>query len=89
MSTALAEPTTDTTTHEQTTTGPGSVKHVVPKVKSLEAYVFGSPVTALCGVVFVPTKDPQALPVCQPCKAIYEDDDAINEASRRLREESQ
>ena len=32
-----------------------------------EAYVLGTPVDALCGAVFVPSRDPKSCPVCQPC----------------------
>jgi hypothetical protein len=37
----------------------------------LEARVLGTPVTALCGFVWVPSKDPKQLPVCQKCADIY------------------
>jgi hypothetical protein len=30
------------------------------------------PVTALCGKVWVPGRDPQKFPVCPTCKEIYE-----------------
>jgi hypothetical protein len=29
------------------------------------------PATALCGFVWVPSKDPKQLPVCQKCAEIY------------------
>ena len=38
----------------------------------LEARVYGSPLEALCGVVFVPRRDPSRLPVCASCKDIYD-----------------
>jgi hypothetical protein len=38
----------------------------------LEARIMGTPVTALCGHVFVPQRDPQKLPVCPKCKEIYD-----------------
>lgn len=40
--------------------------------KVTEAYVEGTPLTALCGHVFVPSKDPTNLPVCPKCKDIWE-----------------
>jgi hypothetical protein len=44
------------------------VAHVVKgKAKLTEAYIMGTPVTALCGAVFVPTRDPERYPVCQAC----------------------
>ena len=30
----------------------------------------GEPVTALCGKVWVPTRDPKRYPVCPPCEEI-------------------
>jgi len=36
------------------------------------AYVTGEAITALCGVVFVPTRDPNRYPVCPPCKAVLD-----------------
>lgn len=41
-------------------------------VKILEARVNGTPVTALCGYVWVPSRDPQKHPVCQKCLEIFE-----------------
>ena len=35
------------------------------------AYVFGLPVTALCGKVFIPTRDPDKFPVCPACKEAF------------------
>ena len=34
--------------------------------------VTGTPVTALCGKVWVPSRDPKRYPVCPTCKEIYE-----------------
>ena len=50
---------------------PGSVAHIVKdKGKVTEAYILGTPVEALCGHVFTPSKDPKSLPVCDTCKDI-------------------
>lgn len=46
--------------------------HYVDKVKATEAAIFGTPVVALCGKVWVPSRDPDKFPVCQECKRIYE-----------------
>ena len=32
----------------------------------------GTPLEALCGHVWVPSRDPKQLPLCEKCKAIYE-----------------
>jgi hypothetical protein len=39
--------------------------HYVDKTKVTEAMVLGSPVVALCGKVWVPSRDPKNFPVCQ------------------------
>jgi hypothetical protein len=47
--------------------------HVVfPKSKLTEALVQGTPVTALCGKTWVPSRDPKRYPVCPTCKEIVE-----------------
>ena len=38
----------------------------------MESAVFGTPIKALCGKVWVPSRDPQKFPVCPECKEIYE-----------------
>ena len=40
--------------------------------KVLEARIMGTPLEALCGHVWVPSRDPKQLPLCEKCKAIYE-----------------
>ena len=34
--------------------------------------VFGTPVVALCGKVWVPSRNPDKYPVCPECKEIWE-----------------
>ena len=46
--------------------------HYVQKEKILESAVTGTPVVALCGKVWVPSRDPNRYPVCPDCKRIYE-----------------
>ena len=57
--------TTDNGDHER-------LSHYVPKDKLMEAMVNGTPVVALCGKVWVPSRDPQKFPVCPECKEIWE-----------------
>lgn len=38
----------------------------------LEARVNGTPLTALCGHVWVPQRDPLKYPICDKCKEIFE-----------------
>lgn len=58
--------------------------HYVAKDKLTDAMVDGTPVVALCGKVWVPSRDPQRYPVCPECKEIWEslgpgDNDSGNE----------
>jgi Protein of unknown function (DUF3039) len=46
--------------------------HYVRKEKIMESALSGEPVTALCGKVWVPGRDPQKFPVCPTCKEIYD-----------------
>lgn len=46
--------------------------HYVPKDKLTEAMVMGTPVIALCGKVWVPSRAPEKYPVCPECKEIWE-----------------
>ena len=38
----------------------------------MEARINGTPVTALCGKVWIPDRDPKRYPVCQTCKDIFQ-----------------
>lgn len=46
--------------------------HYVKKDRIIESAVMGSAVVALCGKVWVPTRDPEKFPVCPDCKKAYE-----------------
>ena len=48
------------------------LSHYVDKAKLTEAYVAGTPVIALCGKVWVPSRDPQRFPICPECKRIHD-----------------
>ena len=41
--------------------------HIVMKDDQLRGYVAGEAIQALCGKVFVPSRDYEGLPVCQKC----------------------
>ena len=53
--------------------------HYVDKDKLTEAMVMGTPVVALCGKVWTPSRDPQRFPVCPECKDIWESLDKDDE----------
>jgi hypothetical protein len=46
--------------------------HYAPRDKIVEAMVTGTPIVALCGKVWVPSRDPKRFPVCPECKEIFE-----------------
>ncbi len=68
----------DVDTDETTETGEPIAAHIVKTKKGenaaaavLEARVMGTPIEALCGFVWVPSRDPKQLPVCEKCKSVY------------------
>jgi hypothetical protein len=72
---------------DEPATGEPVVAHIV-KSKSgggdaaarvVEARIYGTPLEALCGEIFVPQRDPTKLPLCQACKDIYETYRVFNE----------
>lgn len=67
-------------------TGEPVVAHIVKTepgesaaAKVLEARVYGTPLEAVCGHVWVPSRDPKQLPMCQKCKDIYDTYRMFNE----------
>ena len=46
--------------------------HYVPTAKLTEAMVTGTPVVALCGKIWVPSRNPERFPVCPLCKEIWQ-----------------
>jgi|688.fasta_scaffold640238_2 hypothetical protein len=83
----------DPDTDEDTSTEDGPVAHIVrtkpgedATAKVLEARVNGTPLEALCGHVWVPSRDPKQLPVCERCVRIYrmyrEFNDGLDETPR-------
>ena len=78
MTTMVQQPATTTLTDEETETEDGPVAHIVKTkrgedaaAKVLQARIEGTPLEALCGHVWVPSRDPKQLPVCERCKDIY------------------
>lgn len=46
--------------------------HYADSVSITEGYVLGKPVAALCGKIFIPSRDPKKFPVCPICKEMAE-----------------
>jgi Protein of unknown function (DUF3039) len=68
----LEDTRTDERTHPTDNGDHERLAHYVPKDKLMEAMVNGTPVVALCGKVWVPSRDPEKFPVCPECKQILE-----------------
>jgi hypothetical protein len=68
MSTITEERTDTTTTdagdHDR-------FAHYFPKDKIARSIVEGEPITALCGKVDIPHRDPSKYPVCPTCQEIH------------------
>jgi hypothetical protein len=68
---------TDTLTRESSTSHllePGDherMSHYADKKKITEALVLGTPIQALCGKVWVPTRDGEPFPLCPECEEAY------------------
>ncbi|GAA1824153.1 hypothetical protein GCM10009771_24370 [Nesterenkonia flava] len=61
--------------HQEQLSEPGDHErfaHYVKKDKIMESALEGGAVVALCGKVWVPSRDPKKFPVCPECKEIYE-----------------
>lgn len=72
---APTTPDTDTDTVTRPVTDDGDhdrFAHYVDKSKLTAAYVEGTPVRALCGKLWVPTRDPDRYPICPTCKEIVD-----------------
>jgi hypothetical protein len=59
----VTNPVTDEGDHDR-------FAHYVRKTDATRAAVDGTPVVALCGKVWVPSRDPQKYPVCKTCAEI-------------------
>jgi hypothetical protein len=46
--------------------------HYVVADKIVDSQVTGTPLKALCGKIWVPSRDPKKYPVCPTCKELYE-----------------
>ena len=84
LRTGVAE-VVDTRPDQELRTGKPEAAHIVKSdggdavARVVEARVYGTPLEALCGVVFVPQRDPSKLPLCATCKDIYETYRAFND----------
>jgi hypothetical protein len=62
-------------TKAEVSTGDGDhdkFSHYVHRNQMMESFVEGKPAVALCGKIWVPTRDGKKFPVCKVCKEIFE-----------------
>lgn len=57
------------------------VAHIVMKDDQMKGYISGQPIKALCGKVWVPTRDYSGLPICEKCTEVR---DRILSGMKRL-----
>jgi len=63
------DPRTLRHTDSRTDTGDSDdLAHIVMKDDQMRGYVAGEAIEALCGRVFVPSRDYQRLPLCKACE---------------------
>ena len=48
------------------------IAHYAHKADIVRASIEGTPIQALCGKWWIPSRNPDGLAVCQPCRAAYE-----------------
>ncbi|GAA4831025.1 DUF3039 domain-containing protein [Garicola koreensis] len=62
--------------HQEQLAEPGDherFSHYVKRDRIMESALEGDAVVALCGKVWVPSRDPKKFPVCPECQEIYEE----------------
>lgn len=47
--------------------------HYAEAASVTEGYVMGTPVQALCGKIFIPSKNPERLKICPICKELVDE----------------
>jgi hypothetical protein len=57
---------------EQNTEDSNHFAHYADAAEVTEGYIMGTPVIALCGKVFIPSRNPEKLRVCPKCKEILD-----------------
>jgi hypothetical protein len=65
-----ADPSVETSKNE--TNDENKFAHFAEKTSVTEGYVLGTPVLAVCGKIFIPSRDPKKFPLCPICKKIAE-----------------
>ena len=64
----------DTDVDQQTNSNDNNeLAHYAEAASVTEGYIMGTPVQALCGKIFIPSKNPERLKICPICKEIVEE----------------
>lgn len=69
MSSVIEETDIETTDAD---TGEPKFAHYADSVSVTEGYIMGKAVMAICGKLFVPTRDPNKFSICPICKELAE-----------------
>jgi hypothetical protein len=68
----MSEVVLDTDTHLETDSGDHDrFAHYVEKSEAVRSMVEGTPTVALCGKVWIPSRDPEKFPICPTCKELH------------------
>jgi len=63
----------DTEAELQLTDGDEQIfSHYADKDQITEALVYGLPIVALCGKIWIPHRNPDKYPICPRCKELYD-----------------
>lgn len=54
--------------------------HYAEKDEITKAFVDGIPIVAICGKVWVPTRDPSGFPICPKCKEMFDQLSWLNDS---------
>jgi hypothetical protein len=69
MSSVIEETELETTDPD---TGEPKFAHYADSVSVTEGYIMGKAVMAICGKLFIPSRDPNKFPICPICKELAE-----------------
>lgn len=61
----------DTETVDADTSEP-KFSHYADSTSVTEGYIMGKAVVAICGKIFIPSRDPKKYPICPICKELSE-----------------
>jgi hypothetical protein len=54
--------------------------HYAEKEEITKAFVEGIPIVAICGKVWVPSRDPSGFPICPKCKEMFDQLSWLNDS---------